>query len=123
MLCFVCCCVKLITHLRHISVSSVSRRGRTSRPPAASSTARAHWPSLCENQSEASSVAVYAATPANANGDEITFSGDLLQFIFRQMIDVEWLPPIRQDLLLLLSLRLFLRPFAALALRDINDVV
>ncbi len=44
-------------HLRHISVSSVSRWGRTSRPPAASSTARAHWPSLWENQSEASSVA------------------------------------------------------------------
>lgn len=50
--------VVLCQHLRHISVSSVSRWGRTSRPPAASSTARAHWPSLCENQSEASSVAI-----------------------------------------------------------------
>lgn len=53
-----------------------------------------------------------------SNCDEIMLSGDLLQFIFRQVIDVEWLPPLRQDLPLLLSLRLFLRPLAALALFD-----
>lgn len=53
----------------------------------------------------------------------IMFSGDLLQFIFRQMIDVEWLPPLGQDLPLLLSLRLFLRPLAALALPDKIDGV
>lgn len=55
--------------------------------------------------------------------DEIMFSGDLLQFIFRQVIDVEWLPSVCQDLLLLLSLRLFLRPLAALALQDKIDGV
>ncbi len=48
---------------------------------------------------------------------------DLLQFIFRQMIDVEWLPSVCQDLLLLLSLRLFLRPLAALTLQEKIDSV
>ena len=133
--------VSCLINSRHISVSSASRWGRTSRPPAPSSTATAHWPSPCRkpsNSRQAVRTCDFAGAPlglsfiervlsqfqtwtafnvgishptqgvaVRGQGWEVRGQG-ILEFVLAEVVHAEWLPPVSQNLLLLLSLCLFL---------------
>ena len=103
-------------YLHHISVFSVSRQGQTSQPPVSAATATAHWPSPFRAKTRRILVTENSLTVLKqsnhlhmiGNVEKSGLSPSLLHLVLIEMVNDERLPPVRQNLLLLLSLCLLL---------------